>query len=63
MYLVPRGDIARSHGVTFHAYADDCQLNSPFSREIFEIKQWMSANMFKLNDSKTGKKGFGWTST
>ena len=65
MYLVPLGDIARSHGVTFHAYADDCQLYIAFSREnvsmtkykmetlLAEIKQWMSTNMLKLNDSKT----------
>ena len=65
MYLVPLGDIARSHGVTFHAYADDCQLYIAFSREnvsmtkykmetlLAEIKQWMSTNMLKLNDGKT----------
>ena len=65
MYLVPLGDIVRSHGVTFHAYADDCQVYIAFSREnvsmtkykmetlLAEIKQWMSTNMLKLNDSKT----------
>ena len=64
MYLVPLSDIARSHGITFHAYADDCELYIAFSRENVsmtynmetlhaEIKQWMSANMLMLNDSKT----------
>ena len=65
MYLVPLGDIARIHGVTFHAYADDCQPYIAFSREnvsmakykmetvLAEIKQWMSTNMLKLNDSKS----------
>ena len=65
MYLVPLGDIARSHGITFHAYADDCQLYIAFSRENFsmrrymmetllaEIKKWMSTNMLKLNDNRT----------
>ena len=65
MYLVPLGDIARSHGVTFHAYADDYQIYIAFSRENFsmtkykmetllsEIKQWMSTNMLKLNNNKT----------
>ena len=65
MYLVPLGDIARSHGITFHAYADDCQLYITFLREnvfmtkykmealLAEIKQWMSTDMLKLNDSKT----------
>ncbi|XP_068737182.1 uncharacterized protein [Montipora capricornis] len=63
--MVPPCDIARSHGVTFHAYADDCQLYITFSREnvsmtkykmetlLAEIKQWISTNMLKLNDSKT----------
>ena len=65
MYLVPLSDIARIHGITFHAYADDCQLYIAFSRENVsmtkynmetlhaEIKQWMSANILMLNDSKT----------
>ena len=65
MYLIPLGDIARNHGVRFHAYADDCQLYIAFSREtvptikskmenlLVEIKQWMKTNMLKLNDDKT----------
>ena len=65
MYLVPLGHITRSHGITFHAYADDCQLYIAFSRENFsmrrymmetllaEIKKWMSTNMLKLNDNRT----------
>ena len=65
MYLVPLGDIARSHGITFYAYADDCQLYIAFSRENFsmrrykmeillaEIKKWLSTNMLKLNDNRT----------
>ena len=35
MYLVPLGDIARSHGITFHAYTDDCQLYIAFSKKKF----------------------------
>lgn len=65
MYLVPLRDIARSHGITFHAYADDCQLYIAFSKDnisltkykmetlLAEVKQYMSTNMLKLNDSKT----------
>ena len=40
MYLVPLGDIVRSHGVTFHAYADDCQLYIAFSRENVSMTKY-----------------------
>ena len=71
MYLVPLADIARSHGITFHAYADSCHLYIAFSREnvsmtkykmetlLAEIKQWMSTNMLKLNNIKTEIKALG----
>ena len=65
MYLIPLGDIARNHGVRFHAYADDCQLYIAFLKEtvptikskmenlLVDVKKWMTTNMLKLNDDKT----------
>lgn len=65
MYLASLGVIARKHGITFHAYADDCQLYVAISKEnvplvkqriknlLAEIKRWMSSNMLNLNDDKT----------
>jgi hypothetical protein len=57
--------IARKHGINVHLYADDSQLFLSFRPEegltavaqmtdcIEEIRNWMEANMLKLNDSKT----------
>ena len=68
VYTLPVGDITRSHGLTFHGYADDScnhvlfKLNqtSDYERAISKItkctaaiKTWMTANKLKLNDSKT----------
>ena len=59
MYLLPLGSILRSHNVSFHFYADDCQIYVPLSRSITlleclnEVKAWMAMNFLYLNESKT----------
>ena len=68
LYTCPLGEICRSHGVTYHLYADDQQLYLSFHPSgmsscvtclehleacIAEIRQWMSMNMLKVNDNKT----------
>ena len=67
-YIRPISDIAISHGIRYHIYADDTQLYTSFNpcipgdmdqalstltRCINDIKTWMSSNCLKLNDSKT----------
>ncbi|XP_072018424.1 uncharacterized protein [Amphiura filiformis] len=67
-YIRPISDIAISHGIRYHIYADDTQLYISFNpsipgdmehalstltHRIHEIKTWMSSNCLKLNDSKT----------
>ncbi len=64
-YSAPLFNIGRQHGVDMHMYADDTQLLLKFKPENYEeaiakmesclssIREWMSQNMLKLNDSKT----------
>ena len=59
------GQIARDHGISTHMYADDTQLYLAFRPDsgeaaidqmmdcVEEVRNWMEANMLKLNESKT----------
>ena len=65
MYIKPLSAIIDSHSIIHHSYADDLQLqmSAPPDRIsellhsmqscISDVKAWATANMLKLNDSKT----------
>ena len=68
LYTSPLGDIARSHGLSYHFYADDTQLYLSFETSspedlstctsaledcVNDINLWMLNNKLKLNRGKT----------
>ena len=68
IYTLPIGDIAQTHGLNVHFYADDTQLYMAFDPTdnedaasvlkqledcISDIRMWMVGNKLKLNDDKT----------
>jgi hypothetical protein len=65
VYTLPIGAIIRSHGLSYHIYADDTQvylafdINDPqhaldrLNACLADIRSWMIQNKLKINDSKT----------
>jgi len=67
-YTLPLGRVIQSYGLSYHMYADDVQLYTSFDPKdpnsiaselsklsscIDNIRDWMHANLLKLNDDKT----------
>uniref|UniRef100_A0A8C6LW02 Reverse transcriptase domain-containing protein n=1 Tax=Nothobranchius furzeri TaxID=105023 RepID=A0A8C6LW02_NOTFU len=64
LYLLPLGDLSRKHDVSFHQYADDCQVIFPIRRGglsnlqplldcLEDIKLWLAQNYLCFNKNKT----------
>lgn len=64
IYLLPLGHIIKKHKVSFHFYADDCQIYLPLKhndlnplRPILEclkdIRAWLALNFLNFNEKKT----------
>uniref|UniRef100_A0A8C4X2X7 Reverse transcriptase domain-containing protein n=1 Tax=Erpetoichthys calabaricus TaxID=27687 RepID=A0A8C4X2X7_ERPCA len=62
IYILPLGAIFRKHAISYHLYADDCQIyfslkstdsTKPLLNCLSDIKDWLAVNFLHLNDSKT----------
>ena len=65
LYIKPLSAINDSHSIIHHSFADDLQLQMSAPQDrisellhsmqscISDVKAWATANMLKLNDSKT----------
>lgn len=70
LYLLPLGSILRRHGISFHCYADDCQIYlslkhkdgisiKPLLTCLDDIKAWLALNFLNFNEKKTEVLVFG----
>uniref|UniRef100_A0A3B3WL78 Reverse transcriptase domain-containing protein n=1 Tax=Poecilia mexicana TaxID=48701 RepID=A0A3B3WL78_9TELE len=70
LYLLPLGSILRKHGISFHCYADDCQIYLPIKQQdvhsikhllacLGDIKAWLALNFLNFNENKTEVMVFG----
>uniref|UniRef100_A0A8C6Q198 Reverse transcriptase domain-containing protein n=1 Tax=Nothobranchius furzeri TaxID=105023 RepID=A0A8C6Q198_NOTFU len=64
LYLLPLGELFRKHDVSFHLYADDCQVIFPIKRGgsctiqplldcLEDIKLWLAQNFLCFSEIKT----------
>lgn len=64
LYLLPLGSILRKHGMLFHFYADDSQIDVPLKKtdchsvnpqlkSFDDIKAWVALNFRNFNEKKT----------
>ena len=65
VYTLPIGAIIKSHGLSYHIYADDTQVYMSFDIKqphdalaklnacLSDIRSWMIKNRLKINDDKT----------
>uniref|UniRef100_A0A3Q3C7D3 Reverse transcriptase domain-containing protein n=1 Tax=Haplochromis burtoni TaxID=8153 RepID=A0A3Q3C7D3_HAPBU len=64
LYLLPLGSIFRKHRLSFHCYADDCQIYVPLRKKdgssvnrlqicLEDVKSWLALNFLCFNVSKT----------
>uniref|UniRef100_A0A8C6MHV2 Reverse transcriptase domain-containing protein n=1 Tax=Nothobranchius furzeri TaxID=105023 RepID=A0A8C6MHV2_NOTFU len=64
LYLLPLGELVRKHDVSFHLYANDCQVIFPIRRGglctvqplldcLEDIKLWLAQNFLCFNEHKT----------
>uniref|UniRef100_A0A8C5I3C7 Reverse transcriptase domain-containing protein n=1 Tax=Gouania willdenowi TaxID=441366 RepID=A0A8C5I3C7_GOUWI len=74
IYLLPLGEIFKKHGMSYHFYADDCQIYLPIAKNdhspltpllhcLGDVKAWLAQNFLKLNEGKTEIMAFGCTLT
>lgn len=70
VYLLPLGEIFKRYGMSYHFYADDCQIYMPISKNshcpltplfdcLCDVKAWLAQNFLKLNEDKTEVMLFG----